>query len=113
MGISRFVNSGRAEASRASLFYCANICGPDAQALSLFQKDGWNSTINPYGTMVSSRVATYVALVNDGFGGRPTWSIPVQGSRFGKANPPGYKPEKYLNQYGRLKGTGGQPLRNF
>ena len=106
-------NTGRKNKIRASLLYCANICGPGAQALSLFQKDGWNSTINPYGTMVSSRVATYVALVNDGFGGRPTWSIPVQGSRFGKANPSGYKPENYLNQYGRLNGTGGQPLRNF
>jgi hypothetical protein len=113
MGISRFVNSGRPEYSRASLLYCPYMCGPKSQVLGVFQKDGWNSTINPYGTMVSSRVATYVALVNDGFGGRPTWSIPVQGSRFGKANPPGYNPGNYLNQYGRLKRTGGQPLRNF
>jgi hypothetical protein len=106
-------NIGRKNNSRASLLYCANICGPGTQVLSKFQNNGWNSTINPYGTSVSSKVASYVALVNGGFGGRPTWSIKVPGSRFGMANPPSYNPEKYLNQYGRLKGTGGQPLRNF
>lgn len=106
-------NIGRKNNSRASLLYCANICGPGSQDLSKWQKNGWNSTINPYGTSVSSKVASYVALVNGGLGGRPTWSIKVPGSRFGMANPPSYNPEKYLNQYGRLEGTGGQPLRNF
>ena len=38
---------------------------------------------------------------------------PGSGNKFGNANPPGYKSENYLNQYGRLKGTGGQALRNF
>ena len=59
-------NTGRKNKIRASLLYCANICGPEAQALSLFKKMVgipllilWN-----YGI---SKVATYVALVNDGF----------------------------------------------
>ena len=108
-------NIGRKNNSRASLLYCANICGSGAQVLSVreFQNNVWNSTINPYGTSVSSKVASYVALVNGGVGGRPTWSIKVPGSRFGMANPPGYNPADHINQYGRLNRTGGQPLRNF
>lgn len=106
-------NIGRKNNSRASLLYCANICGPKAQVLSRFQNDGWNSTINPNGTSVSSKVASYTALVRGGFGGKPTWPIYVEGSRFGKANPPTYNPTEHINQYGRLNGTGGQPLRNF
>ena len=106
-------NIGRKNNSRASLLYCANICRPLTKPQEQAEKRRWNSTINPYGTSVSSKVASYVALVNGGLGGRPTWSIKVPRSRFGMANPPNYNPEKYLNQYGRLEGTGGQPLRNF
>ena len=53
-------NIGRKNNNRASLLYCANICGPKTQVLSRFQNDGWNSTINPYGTSVSSKVASYI-----------------------------------------------------
>ena len=103
---------GRKNTSRASLLYCANTCGPSGQVLGKHQNDGWNSTINPYGRSVSSKVASYAALVRGGIGGKPTWSFAVSKKKYGLANPPDI-PEDYINQYGRLKGTGGQPLRNF
>ena len=100
--------NNRHKKGRSSLIYCTNICGSDKRPSLI-----WNSTINTYRSSVSSRVANYAALRRNGLGGKPTWSYPVAGSRFGLANPHDYNPEKQLNQYGRLHGTGGQPLRNF
>ena len=117
MGIF-FINGGRKVRSRASLYYCNSVCGDEGRpslGSNGFQKNGFNTTINPYGRGIASKVATYVALQNNGLGGRPTWSFKIPGKKFGLANPPSsiYNPENEINQYGRLKGTSGRPLRNF
>jgi len=105
--MSIYINN-RYNKGRSSLNYSTNICGSDKR-----QNLIWNSTINTYRSSVSSRVANYAGLRRNGLGGKPTWSYPVAGSRFGLANPHDYNPEERLNQYGRLLGTGGQLLRNF
>ena len=107
MGIY-FINKGRKTTSRASMYYCNNICGPGQRP-----NIRWHTTINTNRPSVSSRVATFVDSTRSARGGKPTWLLSSDKSRFGLANPPDYNPEEYLNQYGRLVGTGGQPLRNF
>ena len=110
----KYINSTKKRKARSTLFYCAGICGKESRPqYGKFQNNGWNTVLNGYNYGLPAQIATYVALQEAGLGSKPMWDYPVQGKRFGLANPPNYNPSKLINQYGRLNGTGGQPLRNF
>ncbi len=97
-----FVKSRRT--NRNISLFCTNSC---RAYLGFKDFAKFNSTINPNYLNIS------MASLSNNLGGKPNWSFPVQGRRFGLANPPNYNPKNLINQYGRLKGTGGTPLRNF
>ena len=97
-----FVKSRRT--NRNISLYCTNSC---KAYIGFDNFDKFNSSINP------TYIKLTTALISYNLGGRPSWNFSVPGQRFGLANPPNYNPNNLINQYGRLKGTGGMPLRNF